>query len=268
MNKLLTYSGSQPIYLGDIDFMQAAASEVFVCLTRALVNSQITPNAILQGVALTSPILGTVSWSGGVVVIDGEILPVEPGSISVGSEDSLYFHVESTLSGGRTFKDGQIHQCYDTRKAVLSTVSTDGISYNAMNANRLRLNSKTTYNVNSYSSAMSPNSMLRVLNGLLYLDASFSVAGIAATGEEVGYVEFAVLPLEQNVPFTKSFNTPGVYLLQNGAAHVIPLEVTVAATRVQALPTYDRVRIEIEVPPIPVELGEGTGSLNGIIPIL
>ena len=270
MNKLLTYAGTQPIYLGDIDFLQDAASAVFVNLAKALLNTADAPNAILQGVTLSYPTTGTVSWSGGVVVIDGEILPVDPGTISVDAADSLYFHVSSTLSGARTFKDGQSHQCYDTRKAVLTTESTDGILYASMDANRLRLNTKAVYVATARSSAIAPTPSLKVKNEVFYFDAAFNVAGVAAEGQDIGYFEFNIQPLEQ-IPQTgleAFYDTMGVYYETGGAAHVIPLSVTVLVEHVAGDVAYDKLRLEISVPATPSALNGGSGSINGIIPVL
>ena len=131
MNRLLTFAGQQPVYLGDIDFMQDASKNVFTYLARALMASASdTLNAILQGVNITIDTSGgvvTFSWTAGIVVINGEILPVAAGSVTGASSSILYFHVSSVKSGARTFKDGVSRSCWDTRSATISTTSTDGI---------------------------------------------------------------------------------------------------------------------------------------------
>ena len=133
MNKLLTYAGIQPIYLGDIDFTQNAVSDALKNIAKALVNlSSDTPDAILQGVEITRPTSGTLAWSAGVVVLSGEILPIAAGTITADDPSDLYFHVVSVLSGARTFKDGVSRQCYDTRSATLTTESTDGVQLTSL----------------------------------------------------------------------------------------------------------------------------------------
>lgn len=133
MNKFLTFPGKQPVYLGDIDFMQNSVAAVFSEIARALVDSENDSlNAILQGVELGAPIAGRSSWTAGIVVIDGEILPVEAGSAATVANDSLYLHVVSILSGERTFKDGQDHECYETRSAEINTESEGGIQVTSL----------------------------------------------------------------------------------------------------------------------------------------
>ena len=127
MNKVLTFAGSQPVYLGDVDFIQAASAQIATLLARALMgNGSDTLNGIIQGVEISYG-SGVITWTAGVVIISGEILPVEAGEISGSSSDALYFHVNSVLSGDRTFKNGETHQCWDTRTATISTTSADGV---------------------------------------------------------------------------------------------------------------------------------------------
>ena len=133
MNKILTFNGTQPIYLGDIDFAQASAGEMYTLLARALMGADSNSmNAILQGVEISVPSAGVVQISSGIVVINGEVLPVEGGSISAASTDPLYVHVSSVLSGSRTFKDGTSHDCYDTRKATINTTSEGGVAVSSL----------------------------------------------------------------------------------------------------------------------------------------
>lgn len=125
MDKFLTFAGTQPVYLGDVDFMQASAANTFKQLARALMDSN---NAILQGVTITRN-GDNVTFSPGIVVLNGEILPFEGATLTTAA--AYYFHVESTLSGARTFKNGESHDCYETRKAVINTTSSGGIEVDA-----------------------------------------------------------------------------------------------------------------------------------------
>ena len=133
MNKLLTFNGTQPIYLGDINFAQASAGEMYTLLARALMGAESNSmNAILQGVDISYPSAGVVQISSDIVVINGEVLPVEGGSISAASTGPLYVHVSSVLSGSRTFKDGTSHDCYETRKATINTTSEGGVAVSSL----------------------------------------------------------------------------------------------------------------------------------------
>lgn len=128
MNRFLTFAGTQPVFLGDIDFMQDAARQGMTLLLRSLANDgQESPNVILEGLTFSVPSVGQISWTAGVVALAGEILPIAAGTLSRQSTDVLYFHVVSTLSGSRTFKDGQTHECYETRAVTIDLDSTDGV---------------------------------------------------------------------------------------------------------------------------------------------
>jgi hypothetical protein len=267
MNKLLTYAGTQPIYLGDIDFMQNAAAGMFKSLAKALMNmSSDTMNAILQGVAITYG-AGIISWSAGIVVLNGEILPVAAGSISGEAGNALYFHVNSVLSGSRTFKNLEEHDCYDTRSAVLTLTSTGGVAYSSMP--RLHEpNDEADYLPVDYSSAMSATSPLNSKNGLFYVEVPFTLSGITANEElEVGYVDYNVFHIKNTAFSSKTYKTSAVYVLTDGTAHIIPLAVTVSVAHDFVIPGVDRLRLELSVLPIANGLGAGSGTLIGMIPL-
>lgn len=192
MNKLLTYAGTMPVYLGDIDFMQDAAGSAINQLVRALMDSgDGSLNAILQGVEISRPDTHVFAWTAGVVVINGEILPIEAGSVSTLSLGNLYFHVNSTLSGDRTFKDGQTHQCHDTRSAVINTTSSGGIAVSSVP----RLHEEVVvddhvYAAASVSGAIGPSKLIRK-SGLWFVDLSIS---LGSTGvETIGSAVFSNL---------------------------------------------------------------------------
>ena len=130
MNKFLTFAGVQPVYLGDIEYMQNAAADIFRELGGALMNQAPSGlNAVLYGVEISHPAEFQVSWTAGAVIIDGEILPVLAGSLTSSTQRSpvLYFHVVSTPGGTRTFKNGVTRDCYATRTATLTESSTGGV---------------------------------------------------------------------------------------------------------------------------------------------
>lgn len=129
MNKILTFPGTQPIYLGDVDFMQNAGGSLSTALARALANADSdTFSAILQGVEITALSSEQVQYGDGIVALNGEILPVTGDTISISSSAPLYFHIVSVLSGSRTFKDGVSRDCYETRSVIVNGVSEGGIA--------------------------------------------------------------------------------------------------------------------------------------------
>ena len=121
MDKFLTYPGKQPVYLGDINFMQAAARDAFENLMKAYTGLS-AANAILYGVELTYA-LNTVSWTAGVVCIAGEILPISAGMTSAAGP--YYFDIVSVAGGQRTFGDGATHSCWEERSATITAAETD-----------------------------------------------------------------------------------------------------------------------------------------------
>lgn len=182
MNKFLTFSGTQPVYLGDIDFMQNAASAAFKQLLRGILNSPSDDgmNAIIQGVELSYN--GNAwSWTEGVVVLAGELLPIEAGTISdIGYTRNLYLHVRSTLSGTRTFKNGQSHDCYETRDAIINTTFSGGVNVKAIA--RLQKTDDEVYDDSYYitgtgsSRIVDSSPRLIFKSGLWFLDIEFSIA--------------------------------------------------------------------------------------------
>lgn len=124
MNKFLTFQGQQPLYLGDVDFASQAIRDAFKLVLRGLTGSD-SANAILRGV-VPSTRSSSVSFSAGVVSIDGEILPVDASlPISGTLSDTFYLRIKSTYGGSRTFKDGETHSCWETRSVEVTKDVTD-----------------------------------------------------------------------------------------------------------------------------------------------
>ena len=122
MNKYLTFAGQQPVYLGDIDFMQTAVGQAFANLLQHITGRS-DANGILSGCEISFA-LNTVSWTDGVVALDGEILPISAGLLVITPGDDLYFDIVSTTSGSRTFGDGDSHDCFESREATITNVAT------------------------------------------------------------------------------------------------------------------------------------------------
>jgi hypothetical protein len=122
MNKFLTFAGKQPVYLGDINFMQTAVGAAFANLLKHITGRS-DANGILSGVVI-SYVNNSATWTAGVVSLGGEILPVEQGVIG-NVTGGLYFEIVSETDGSRVFGDGVSHDCWEIRKATLTTTETD-----------------------------------------------------------------------------------------------------------------------------------------------
>lgn len=174
MNNFKTYAGTQPIYLGDIDFMQDAEKAMLTALARSLANSSSdTVKAILQGVELTQQSSDELRISAGIVVLNGEILLVPDQIISASASDTLYFHVESTMSGSRTFMDGVRRDCYEARRAIVNTTSSGGIRVSSVPRLYHRPND---FDCASQGSDSIVSGKLYRRNGFWFLDLYFEFA--------------------------------------------------------------------------------------------
>ena len=266
MNKLLTYAGTQPFYLGDIDFMQNAAAGMFKSLAKALMNMPSdTMNAILQGVDITYPEAGTIAWSDGVVVLNGEILPVAAGTITGGVDDTLYFHLVSVLSGGRTFKNLDVHDCYDTRSAVLSLTSTDGVAYSSMQRLHNYNEEREYEGVNIVGNITA--AVLKAKNGFFFFEGSFDCNnGLPASLGAIGSVQFPIYPFTDATLSTKQYWTSLIYVLDSDStAIVLPVRLQITLVHVGA--ESDVLTIQIFTPARAAAVAAGSGSFFFFLPI-
>ena len=122
MDKFLTFPGKQPVYLGDIDFMQSAVGSAFVNLMKAWIGDD-DANAILTGCEISAQ-NNLVYWTAGVVAVEGEILPVAAGSLA-SQGGQLYIDIVSSTDGSREFGDGSEHDCWEIRVATFTETVTD-----------------------------------------------------------------------------------------------------------------------------------------------
>lgn len=224
MNKFLTFAGVQPVYLGDIDFMQNAASDIFSQLAGALMNqAPENLNAVLYGVEITRPAEFQVAWTGGAVVLNGEILKVLPGSLtsSTSRSPNLYFHVFSSLSGERTFKDGVSRDCYETRTATLTESSTGGIYESTVK----RLHTEKNIDYDAYWSTPNVSACkLMQRSGLLFLDFSVSI--------EEGQTGFrAQMNFEVRSEKSLPENHIGTYVALGFQSGVVPMSMELAVRK-------------------------------------
>ena len=105
MNKFLTFPGLQPVYLGDIDFLQESVRSAFLMLLKGLTGQE-KPNCILKR---------ATAEVDGVICLDGEIMPYK--AYTGNMLGNYTYEVVSSFDGERSFKDGETHACYETRYA-------------------------------------------------------------------------------------------------------------------------------------------------------
>lgn len=127
MDKFLTHAGQQPIFLGDIDFFDKSVRDTFARIVKAMTLGQ--DSAILSGFETTlegEDDIYTMTWTAGIVMIEGEILPIEAGTIH-GHILSFWLVKVSSYddTGRRILKTGSEVDCYEIHKAtvVSSTVA-------------------------------------------------------------------------------------------------------------------------------------------------
>ena len=117
MDKFLTFPGLQPIYLGDINFLQESVSDAFLLLLKGL-TGQDSPRCVLKEATVQSD---------GAICFDGEILPSKYGPVT----DRSVYKIVSAFSGQRVFKNQDTHDCYETRYVIVSegvTTSLDNVA--------------------------------------------------------------------------------------------------------------------------------------------
>lgn len=214
MNRLLSFTGQQPIYLGDFDFLQNATKSMLTCLARALMDQgSDTLNAIIQGANIMYSVEGSdILITPGVVVINGEIFPFAGGTVTGNSSTPLYFHVVEDTSGERVFKDGVTHKCWATRYAIVNTTSTDGV--NARTIQRLHdteVSDDVVYNGASQSANIATGKLIRK-NGFWFIDVVFNIS--EGSYSNLGSVLFSGIRAEhieelaqRTFPFIMAINT-------------------------------------------------------------
>ena len=167
MNKFLTYAGKQPVYLGDIDFMQSAFSGAFLNLLKAYTGLA-TPTAIIFGCEITYA-NNAISWTDGVVCLAGEILPIAAGIVG-GEAGPGYFDIVSTSGGTRTFGDGVSHDCWEERAATITKTSTDYPIANIRRINPVEMFEAREYGFSGIRNDYSTYAKLTDVGGALHLD--------------------------------------------------------------------------------------------------
>lgn len=267
MNRLLTYAGQQPIYLGDIDFLQDSAGSMLTCLARALMNQgSDSLNAILQGVVLSQLTQSEIRWTAGVVVIDGELLPIPAGTVrgTLGTTP-LYFHVEEEQTGTRTFKDGEEHACWATRTATITAESSGGVAVS--DVTRLHVESDDATYEGTPSSANITSASLFKKNGFWYIDAHVSLASGSYT--EIGSVSFTILKAAHGAELSqKSFYLPLILQMGTSVGETTTITVSILPVRV-SFSEYNGVSVTMTLSfgaTAPTSAG-GAGDLKTLLPL-
>ena len=162
-----------PIWLDDFNFIDKSVRDTFTRLVRSLTDGA-TGDVILSGCVFTSK-SNMVSWTSGVLALNGEILPIDAGSMSGVSIRNLYFTIaDSYDSGGsRTFKNGTPHNCWNIRKA---TVTTTPGEHEVFNVKRLEyyLKQDRIYSVAGFASSGNDLRLIKEKGGGLYLQGSIA----------------------------------------------------------------------------------------------
>ena len=167
MDKYLTFPGRQPVFLGDIDFMQDAVRDTFAQLLKGYTGLA-TPTAILHGVVVTSA-PDSISWTAGVVCLDGEILPVPSGAISNGNGGPYYFNIVTEHSGEREMGDGIIRPCLQERYAEISETSSSFPLNNIPRINPVDVYSPGVYDFSGFSNGADYYARLANCGGALHI---------------------------------------------------------------------------------------------------
>ena len=124
MDKFLTYEGQQPIYLGDIDFMQDSVHQTIKQIVTSMTGNS-AATCVLYGCHSD----GSGGTTAGLISIEGEILPLNSSPLPW---EGSFIKIISALSSERQLKSGGKVQCHETRYAILDMeegVSTANIPY-------------------------------------------------------------------------------------------------------------------------------------------
>jgi len=167
MDKYLTFPGKQPVFLGDIDFMQDAVSDAFAQLLKGYTGLD-SPTAILHGI-VTSEGSGVFSWTAGVVCLAGEILPVPSGSISGGNGGPYYFSIVTEHSGEREMGDGIIRPVLQSRHAEITETSSDYPMAGMIRINPVDIYSPGVYDFTGFSNSADYYAHLANCAGALHI---------------------------------------------------------------------------------------------------
>lgn len=133
MNRFITHEGLVPFFLGDIDFMSEVFRDTISKIVSALGLGK--SSFILSGLNVNSSYDGDnvkYTWDAGAVVINGELYSVQAGSLTddpntgpMQSSVGIKIEISNDPGGRRPLKSGEMVECWQTRKAVVTTSNFD-----------------------------------------------------------------------------------------------------------------------------------------------
>ena len=115
MNKFLTFKGEQPVYLGDIDFMQDNSRAAILYVLKGITGEN-NPTCVVYGCEKTE-----TGCAGGVVCLSGELYAVEPSSLT----GDVYLKTATSYAGSRLMKSGEYRECYEINSVAYTSEMTD-----------------------------------------------------------------------------------------------------------------------------------------------
>ena len=118
MNRFITHTGRQPIWLDDINFMQDSVSGEVAKLVNGLTDNNDT--VILSGIDKVVS-NGYVSYTSGIIAINGELLSVDRALFNGDGDYRFAVNDIADNAGDRTLVDtGNDVECYIIRSAVIT----------------------------------------------------------------------------------------------------------------------------------------------------
>ncbi len=133
MNRLKFNEGGQPVYLDDLETLQANAMADTAALAKAL--AQDTAAFLLRPLRTAQKEAGAAAYTvkGGSAMINGEMVSWDDTEVSLGeATDPVYLCVKRTESDSRTFEDGQSRACATSVEAWMAASASGAAEwYNA-----------------------------------------------------------------------------------------------------------------------------------------
>lgn len=130
MNKYLIHEGGQPVYLNDLDFIQQGMAEALKAICSGLKFGE--GNIILNNPVLTSVAGSNTEYTvtgNGYIVIGDEAYPIQPGILSVPTDQPVYWVVASEKYQKETLANNTEVPVYERRYVRLSATFEEGDTY-------------------------------------------------------------------------------------------------------------------------------------------
>ena len=129
MNRLKFNEGGQPVYLDDLETLQANDASGMSQLLEALTGGESVyllqeVTGTLQGADLTTG-KSTFSVKGGGAVVKGELVTWDDTPVTVSAwDDPLYLCLKRSETDNRVFEDGQTRACQEKVECYVSTTNS------------------------------------------------------------------------------------------------------------------------------------------------